>query len=64
MKSLNPGGGRHHDCPLSANAPVELVFKELKSGLHLGRMQVTKEPERVKRSLALPVIAYLLLLRL
>jgi hypothetical protein len=43
---------------------VELVFKELKSGLHLGRMQVTKEPERVKRSLALPVIAYLLLLRI
>ena len=43
---------------------VELMFKELKSGLHLGRMQVTKEPERVKRSLALPVIAYLLLLRL
>lgn len=43
---------------------VELVFKELKSGLHLGRMQVTKEPERVRRSLALPVIAYLLLLRM
>jgi hypothetical protein len=43
---------------------VELVFKELKSGLHLGRMQVTKEPGRVKRSLAMPVIAYLLVLRL
>ena len=43
---------------------VELAFKELKSGLHLGRMQVTKEAGRVKRSLALPIIAYLLLLRL
>jgi hypothetical protein len=43
---------------------VELLFKECKSGLHLGRMQVTKEPERVRRSLALPIIAYLLLLRI
>jgi hypothetical protein len=38
---------------------VETTIKELKSGLHLGRMQVTKEPERVKRSVALPVLAYI-----
>jgi len=43
---------------------VEVVFKELKSGLHLGQMQVTKEPRRVERGLLLPVLAYLLLLRL
>lgn len=43
---------------------VEVTFKELKSGLHLGQMQVTKEERRVQRSVALPVMAYLLLLRL
>jgi hypothetical protein len=43
---------------------VEVTFKELKSGLHLGQMQVTKEPRRVERGLRLPVLAYLLLLRL
>jgi Transposase DDE domain len=43
---------------------VEVAFKELKSGLHLGQMQVTKEPERVTRGLLLPILAYLLLLRL
>jgi len=43
---------------------IEVTFKELKGGLHLGRMQVTKEPDRVERSVLLPVMAYLLLLRL
>ncbi len=43
---------------------VEVMFKELKSGLHLGQMQVTKEAERVRRSVALSVLAYLLLVRL
>jgi Transposase DDE domain len=43
---------------------VEVTFKELKSGLHLGQMQVTSEPERVIKALLLPVLAYLLLLRL
>lgn len=43
---------------------VEVTFKELKSGLHLGRMQVTKDPERVRRAILLPVMAYLLLVRL
>jgi hypothetical protein len=43
---------------------VEVVFKELKSGLHLGQMQVTKQAQRVKHALLLPVLAYLLLLRL
>jgi Transposase DDE domain len=43
---------------------VEVTFKELKTGLHLGQMQVTKEEQRIQRSVALPVMAYLLLLRL
>jgi hypothetical protein len=43
---------------------VEVTIKELKSGLHLGQMQVTKEAERVTRSVALSVVASLLLVRL
>lgn|SRR5574341_387519 len=43
---------------------VEVSFKELKTGLHLGQMQVTKKEERIQRGVALPVMAYLLLLRL
>jgi hypothetical protein len=43
---------------------VELVIKELKRGLHLGQMQVTKDAARVARTVALPVCAYLLLVRL
>jgi Transposase DDE domain len=43
---------------------VELTIKELKSGLHLGQMQVTKEAGRVGRSVALSVLAYLVLVRL
>jgi Transposase DDE domain len=42
---------------------VEVMFKELKSGLHLGQMQVTKKEERIQRSIALPVMAYVMLLR-
>jgi Transposase DDE domain len=43
---------------------VELTIKELKSGLHLGRMQVTNDVDRVSRSVVLPVCAYLVLLHL
>jgi hypothetical protein len=43
---------------------VEITFKELKSGLHLGKMQVTRDKERVRRSVSLSVMAYLLLVRL
>lgn len=43
---------------------VEVTIKELKSGLHLGQMQVTKDKERVTRSVSLSVLAYLLLIRL
>jgi hypothetical protein len=43
---------------------VEITIKELKSGLHIGQMQVTHDKERVTRSVALSVLAYLLLVRL
>jgi Transposase DDE domain len=43
---------------------VEVTIKELKSGVHLGQMQVTKASERVERSIVLSVLAYLLLVRL
>jgi hypothetical protein len=43
---------------------VELTIQELKSGLHLGRMPVTNDKDRVTRSVALSVLAYLLLVRL
>ena len=43
---------------------VALVSKELKGGLHLGRMQVSQHADRVERSVVLPVCAYLLLVHL
>ena len=43
---------------------MEVSIRELKSGLHLGRMQVTGEAGRVRRSVALSVLAYLLVVRL
>jgi hypothetical protein len=42
--------------------PVEICFKELKSGLGLGQAQVTKEAARVERSVAITIMAYLALL--
>jgi hypothetical protein len=44
--------------------PVELCIKELKSVVGLGHHQVTKDAARVERSVAVAVMAYLLLLRL
>lgn len=43
---------------------VELTIKELKGAFHLGHMQLTSEPDRVARSVALSAMAYLLLLNL
>jgi hypothetical protein len=40
------------------------VIKELKGGLHLGRIQVSQDADRVERSVILPVCAYLLLVHL
>jgi len=43
---------------------IEVTFREIKSGLHMGQMQVTKEERRIQRGVVLPVMADLLLLRL
>jgi hypothetical protein len=43
---------------------VELVIKEMKSGLHVGRMPVRQDAKRVERSVGLPVCAYLSLVHL
>lgn len=42
---------------------VELLMKELKGATGLGPHQVTKAPQRVERSVAISVIAYLMLLK-
>jgi hypothetical protein len=42
---------------------VELIFWELKSGLGLGQHQVTKEEDRIEKSIGVAIIAYLFLLR-
>jgi hypothetical protein len=44
--------------------PVELCSKELKGVVGLGQPQVTKDAARVERSVAVALMAYLLLLRL
>jgi hypothetical protein len=42
---------------------VELLFWELKSGLGLGAHQVTKEKDRIEKSVGIAIISYLFLLR-
>jgi DDE family transposase len=43
---------------------VELLFRELKGVVGLGQHQVTKQVDRVERSVAVAIMAYLLLLKL
>jgi Transposase DDE domain len=42
---------------------VELLMKELKGAVGLGQHQVTKDPQRVERSIAISVMAYLMLVK-
>jgi hypothetical protein len=42
---------------------VELLIKEMKGATGLGQHQVTKEPQRIERSVAIALMAYLLLLK-
>jgi hypothetical protein len=42
---------------------IEILFKELKSGLGLGEHQVTKKIVRVEKSFGIAIIAYLILIR-
>jgi len=43
---------------------IELLVKELKGGVGLGQPQVTQKADRVERSVAVPIMADLLRLRL
>jgi len=43
---------------------TEVLFRELKSGLGMGQMQVTKDSDRVERSIGLGLMSYLCLLRI
>jgi len=43
--------------------PVEILFRELKSGLGLGEHQVTKKIDRIEKSIGIAIIAYLTLIR-
>lgn len=43
--------------------PIEIMIKELKSGVGLGEHQITKNETRVEHSFGIAVLAYLLLLR-
>jgi hypothetical protein len=43
---------------------MELLFKELKGVVGLGQHPVTNKPDRVARSVAVAIMAYLLLLKL
>jgi hypothetical protein len=43
---------------------IEVLFRELKSGMGLGKQQVTKKEKRVENSIGCSIIAYLLILKL
>ena len=43
---------------------IEVLFRELKSGMGLGKHQVTNNEERIKKSMAVPILSYLLILKL
>jgi hypothetical protein len=43
--------------------PIEILFKELKSGLGLGEHQVSKEIDRIEKSIRIAIIAHLVLIR-
>jgi hypothetical protein len=63
LQDKNPARPNHTNF-MACDYNIELVIKESKSGLHLGQMQVTGDADRVARSVALPVCAYSLLVRL
>jgi hypothetical protein len=42
---------------------VELLMKELKGATRVGQHQVTKEPQRVERSVVMSMMAYLMIVK-
>lgn len=43
---------------------IEVLFRELKSGMGLGKQQVTKNESRIEKSIGLSILAYLLILKI
>ena len=43
---------------------IEVLFRELKSGMGLGKMQVTKDENRIEKSIGFSILAYLLILKM
>jgi len=43
---------------------IEVLFRELKSGMGLGKQQVTKNEERIEKSIGCSILAYLLILKM
>jgi hypothetical protein len=43
---------------------IEVLFRELKSGMGLGKQQVTKNEKRIENSIGCSIISYLLILKL
>ncbi len=43
---------------------IEVLFRELKSGMGLGKQQVTKNEERITKSIGCSILAYLFLLKM
>jgi len=54
---------RHIACAYQRRGSVEVLMKELKSGLGLGQHQVTKTVDRVEKSIGIAFLGYLFLLR-
>lgn len=49
-------------CEYQRRWPVEIVFKELKSGLGLGETQITGEKEAIEKASGMSVITYLVIM--
>jgi len=49
-------------CIYNRRWSIEIVFKELKSGLGLGKQQVTKNERRIENSIGVSIVAYLFLI--
>jgi hypothetical protein len=43
---------------------IEVLFRELKSGMGLGKQQVTKDENRIEKSIGLSILAYLFILKM
>jgi hypothetical protein len=48
---------------MGCDSNIELLMKALKGAVGLGQHQVTKDPQRVERSIAISVMAYLMIVK-